>query len=218
MIDSKYKHIIWDWNGTLFNDVDFCRKIINKILITENLKPLSINEYRNIFTFPVKEYYRKAGLDFSKTPFEVLGKIFMDEYEVQKYSCDLFNGTIELLKLINEKGIEQSILSAYKQDNLLDILDNYSIKRYFKFIVGLDNIYAGGKAELGLKLMDMIGIDKSQILFIGDTLHDAEVASLMDVDSVLLSIGHQAKEKLINNGSIVLDNLNELPKIIWNSN
>ena len=153
MINS-YKHIIWDWNGTLLNDVDFCKKIINRILIENKLPELSLKKYREIFTFPVQDYYKTAGLDFSKTSFEILGKDFINEYEIKKFSCNLYENVVELLSAIHRKGIKQSVLSAYLQDNLINVLDHYNLAQYFDNIVGLDNIYAGSKAHLGLKLIE----------------------------------------------------------------
>ncbi|MCJ7554278.1 MAG: HAD family hydrolase, partial [Ignavibacteriaceae bacterium] len=81
MINGKTRHIIWDWNGTLFNDVVLCKDIMNNILKRFDLPLLSLEKYREVFTFPVEDYYKKAGLDFNITPFEILGKDFMDEYE-----------------------------------------------------------------------------------------------------------------------------------------
>ena len=88
---KKYKHIIWDWNGTFLNDVDYCRRIINRILVENELPKLSLEKYREIFTFPVQDYYKEAGLDFSKTSFEILGKEFIDEYESKKLTCSLYD-------------------------------------------------------------------------------------------------------------------------------
>ena len=146
---NNYKHIIWDWNGTLLNDVDFCRKIINRILVDNKLSELSLNKYREIFTFPVQDYYVAAGLDFSKTSFEVLGKDFIDEYESNKLTCGLHENAVKVLSTIQQKGIKQSVLSAYLHDNLISILDHYKLTQYFDNIVGLDNIYAGSKTHLG---------------------------------------------------------------------
>lgn len=214
---KNLKHIIWDWNGTLLNDVDFCRNIINRILRQNNLKELSLNDYKEIFTFPVQNYYQAAGLDFSKTPFEVLGKDFMIEYEANKLNCSLFDGAKELLGKIKQQGIKQSVLSAYKEDYLISILKSYDLYDYFDFVVGSDNIYAGGKTHLGLKLIQKLNLSGNEILFVGDTLHDYEVAKAMGVNVVLIADGHQAKSKLTNNGALVLDNLTELNNIIFNS-
>ena len=88
---KKYKHIIWDWNGTLFDDVELCHNIINRLLKRNEIEEISLQKYKEIFDFPVKKYYQKAGLDFKKTSFEVLGKEFMDEYEERKFESSIFN-------------------------------------------------------------------------------------------------------------------------------
>lgn len=211
---NNYKHIIWDWNGTLLNDVDLCKEIINRILIQNKLPELSLKRYREIFTFPVQDYYVAAGLDFSKTSFEVLGKDFIDEYESKKLECSLHENAINVLSAIHKKGIKQSVLSAYLHANLVNILEHYNLIQYFDNIVGLDNIYAGSKTHLGLRLIEEINVNKKEVLFIGDTLHDADVASAMGVDCILISKGHQAKKKLIKNSHIVVDNMTDLYKIL----
>ncbi|HEX7358448.1 MAG TPA: HAD family hydrolase [Ignavibacteriaceae bacterium] len=207
---KNYKHIIWDWNGTLLNDVDYCKNIINRILVQNKLPELSLKKYREIFTFPVQKYYEAAGLDFSKKSFEVLGKDFIDEYEKKKLSCSLFEKTIDVLSAIHKKGIGQSVLSAYLHDNLVRILDHYNLTKYFNHIIGLDNIYAGSKTHLGLLLVDKLNLPTEKVLFVGDTLHDYEVAEAMGVNSILIADGHQTKARLNKNGILVLDNLFEL--------
>lgn len=213
-MNKKYKHIIWDWNGTLLNDVDFCRRIINRILVDNSLPELSLEKYRQIFTFPVQNYYEAAGLDFSKTSFEVLGKDFIDEYEEKKRSCSLFENVVDVLSLIHKKGIGQSVLSAYLHDNLVNILNHYNLSKYFDNVIGLDNIYAGSKTHLGLTLVEQLNLPKDEILFIGDTLHDAEVAEAMGVNCILIASGHQVKEKLILNHNMVLENMNQLQNFL----
>ncbi|HRN25726.1 MAG: HAD family hydrolase [Ignavibacteriaceae bacterium] len=207
---NNYKHIIWDWNGTLLNDVNFCRKIINGILVDNKLPELSLNKYREIFTFPVQDYYVAAGLDFSKTSFEILGKDFIDEYESNKLTCSLHDNAVEVLSAIHQKGIKQSVLSAYLHENLVNILTHYNLTQYFDNIVGLDNIYAGSKIHLGIKLIEELDVNKSEVLFIGDTLHDAEVAEAMGINCILIANGHQVKERLMVNSNLVLADLADL--------
>jgi len=211
---NNYKHIIWDWNGTLLNDVDYSKNIINNILSDNDLPKLSLQKYREIFTFPVQDYYVAAGLDFSKTSFEILGRNFIDEYESKKLTCSLFNHAVEVLSLIHKKGITQSVLSAYLHENLVKILDHYGLTKYFDYVNGLDNIYAGSKVNIGLKLIEKINLPGDEILFIGDTLHDAEVANAMGVDCVLIANGHQVKEKLILKHDKVFKDLNDLKKYL----
>ncbi|MGE5435742.1 MAG: HAD family hydrolase [Syntrophothermus sp.] len=210
---KNYKHIIWDWNGTLFNDVDLCVNIINNILIKRELEALTLDKYRNIFRFPVKDYYRDAGLDFDTQSFEVLGKEWMDEYEIRKAECFLFPDVKKVLEYIDSIGIEQSVLSAYSQHTLEEIIDKLEIKKYFKHIKGLDNIYAESKMELGQELMREIGTHEDVVL-IGDTLHDFDVAKELKIECILVSNGHQSKEQLTASGCLVINSLNNLLEIL----
>ena len=206
---NNYKHIIWDWNGTLLNDVGLCVDIINGVLSKRNLNSLSLDMYREFFTFPIKNYYIKAGFDFTQYTFEEVGLEWMSEYENRKTECLLHSGVEELLLHFKEKNIGQSILSAYHQDTLLKIIYHFNIKDFFSYIVGLDNIYATSKLELGKELMKKIGNGHGKVLLIGDTEHDCEVASEIGADCILVASGHQSKEKLLSCNVPVFDSLTE---------
>ncbi len=212
---NNYKHIVWDWNGTLLNDVDYSRKIINRILVNHQLPELSFNRYREVFTFPVQDYYAEAGLDLSKYSFKILGKNFIDDYESNKLSCSLYDNAVEVLSSIHQKGIKQYVISAYLHENLVKILEHYNLSQYFDEVFGLDNVYAGSKTHLGIKLIEQLDVNKKEVLFIGDTLHDADVAEAMGVKSILIADGHQIKEKLMINSNIVYDNLLELKEKLF---
>ena len=205
----KYAHIIWDWNGTLFNDAELCADVFSNLLKKYGHSPVTFEEYREIFTFPVRNYYETSGFDFSKDSFEDVGREWMDEYEERKKSCSLFEDTVETLSFIKSLGISQHILSAYPEESLNRMVKITGIENYFSHIVGLDHIYATGKTDLGLKLVKQLNTD-GKILFIGDTVHDFEVAQAIGADCILISNGHQAESKLLETGTMVLDSLSSL--------
>ena len=205
-----YKHIIWDWNGTLFNDVELCVKLINSVLTKRDLPALSVELYRSIFTFPVKDYYALAGLDFAKYSFEELGKEWMDEYQERRLEVGLHSNAEEALNKIHSNGIEQSILSAYKHDTLLELVTHFNLNRYFTHLTGLDHIYATSKLDLGRDLMKKLEHVNSNVLLIGDTVHDFEVAQAMNIGCILIAEGHQSKEKLLPCGVDVYDSLEQV--------
>ena len=207
---ENYKHIIWDWNGTLFNDVELSIDIINNILTGMELKPLSITEYKDIFTFPIKEYYTKAGMDFDKYSFEKVGRQWINEYEKRRLEGRLYDGAEEILQFISDNGQEQSILSAYSQITLVEIVGHFKLENFFSHLVGLDNIYADSKIELGKEFMKTIGNGRGEVLLIGDTVHDYEVAREIGVKCLLIADGHQSKEVLSVCGVPVLDSIKDI--------
>lgn len=54
--NKSYRHIIWDWNGTLLDDVDIVIEAMNRLLKRRNMPLLDYYTYKKIFTFPVKDY------------------------------------------------------------------------------------------------------------------------------------------------------------------
>lgn len=158
----------------------------------------------------MKDYYAKAGLDLEKYSFEQLGKEWMDEYQSRRLEAKLFSGAEEALQIIHYYGIEQSILSAYKQDTLLELVNHFNLHHYFTYLTGLDHIYATSKVELGKELMKKINQHNSNVLLIGDTIHDFDVAQEMKAGCILVAEGHQSKEKLTECGVDVYDNLEQV--------
>lgn len=208
---TEYKHIIWDWNGTLLNDVDLCVSIMSGILRRRDLPDFGTDHYRNIFTFPVIRYYENAGLDLTKDSFENLSIEFINEYEAGKLGCELYPEVENILSFISGKNISQSILSAYSQNTLEEIVDHFGIMKYFSKLNGLNNIYAESKIEIGKKLIDELHYDSEDVLLIGDSVHDFEVAGEIGADVLLVSHGHQSHEILLECNVPVIRDFTEIP-------
>lgn len=207
-----YNNIIWDWNGTLLNDVELCAGTMNHLLIQESHPAISLKRYKEIFTFPVIDYYKIAGHTFENNSFEVLGKQFMDIYEEKKFDCNLFPGAVEMLEHISGNNISQHVLSAYEQQSLDKIIKHFGIKHYFDYVIGLDNIYASGKIDLGKKLLSLISENgkENRVLLIGDTTHDYEVAQELGINCILISQGHENEERLMRHKVPVFGSIEEL--------
>ena len=185
-------------------------KIMNKMLYKNHLAPISISQYRDLFSFPVKKYYEKLGFNFEHESFEKAGNEFIDEYKQHRYDAKLYPETELLLKLITEKGITNSILSAQHQIFLNDLTCYYNIDKYFINIVGLDNHYAHSKVDNGIELIKEIEIDINKILMVGDTDHDFEVSQALGIDCILISHGHNSISRLKKTNAHIVDNLSKL--------
>lgn len=210
MSGVKFESIIWDWNGTLLNDVDVVIEAINKLLNDRNLIPLTLERYRDVFTFPVRDYYERIGFDLKNEPFEIPAIQFITIYNKTVESCGLHNDVIPLLSRLHSIGYRQFILSAMEQQQLeKTVLDN-SILHFFEDLFGLNNYYAISKIENGKSLISTKGLNPQRTLLIGDTIHDYEVAQAIGCSCVLVANGHQSKERLESSGAIVLNTLKEI--------
>lgn len=202
---AKINTVIWDWNGTLLQDTWLCLEIINGVLEDRSLPQVSLEQHREMFQFPVIEFYRQLGFDLEKESFEVLGDEFMSLYEKRKFECGLFEGVPDLLQSLHQAGLRQSVLSAYHHDYLLNILDHFGLQDSFDHVLGSDDHYAEGKQAQAVVLLERLGIDPLEAILIGDTVHDFEVAASVGIQCRLVTTGNHPRSKLEKTGVDVFD-------------
>lgn len=209
-----YNSIIWDWNGTLLNDLEICLSGVNSLLEDRSLPLLTKDRYLQIFTFPVREYYSNAGFDFEKEPFEGPAEEFIQRYEALLPSACLFDDVEETLSFFNQNGYRQFILSAMEQHALNQSVQARGISRFFDGIFGIEDNFAKSKLSRAQNMLKITGINPNEALMIGDTLHDLEVGSAIGARVLLVSRGHQSPDRLKINGNTVLPDLTTLLKFL----
>ncbi len=211
----KYKHIIWDYNGTLLNDAQLCVDTLNGMLAERNLPPVTYQSYRKEFGFPVKKYYEHVGFNFEKEDFNLISEDFISRYNRKLKTAKLHDGAAELIQELHEKGIRQSVLSARKEIELITELTDLKLIKYFDYISGLSDNLAYGKLDNGIAMRKKIKLADREIALIGDTVHDCETAQAMKTDFLGLSHGHHPPEKLQICGKHIFPDIPSLKKFLF---
>ncbi|MBO5883248.1 MAG: HAD hydrolase-like protein [Clostridia bacterium] len=188
------KYCIWDFNGTLLDDVEIGIISVNQLLQERDLPTLSCKEdYYKVFGFPIIDYYRRLGFDFEKEPYEKIAPLWVALYLENVKRAGLFSDVEETLKKIKRCGIRQIIISATEQNMLNEQLKSLGIDGFFDDALGLDNIHAGSKLDIAKEWRKK---HCGKAIFIGDTDHDAETAKLLGAECYLVARGHQSREYL----------------------
>lgn len=207
---TRYRHLIWDWNGTLLDDTRLCAAIINEMLRERGHKPWHLDAHRRAFDFPVLRFYERLGFDLEQESFETLSEVFIGRYQQRVGDCPLHKGAIDLLRLVSGTGCSQSILSASRQDHLDRLIALHGLEGYFVAVNGIDTILAPGKTERGRQWIRELDCDPAEVVMVGDTVHDAEVAMAMGCDCLLLASGAHPADKLEATGMPVYPDIEGL--------
>ena len=190
----EIKYCIWDFNGTLLDDVEAGIISVNKLLSERGLPILSSkNDYYKVFGFPIVEYYRRLGFDFNKEPYEEIAPLWVSLYLENVKKAEMFSDVEMTLNQFRQSGVCQVIISATEQEMLKGQLKDLHIDGFFDDVLGLDNIHAGSKLEIAKEWREK---HDGRAIFIGDTDHDAEVAKMLGAECFLIARGHQSKEYL----------------------
>jgi phosphoglycolate phosphatase len=206
--------IIWDWNGTLLNDIDICIESINCLLDRRGMKSITKDFYLDFFRFPVIDFYVDLGFNFESEDFDALSDEYINQYLSIEARSSLHDGAIDLLNHFQANHVDQIVLSAMEQHTLTRAVGKYNIRSYFTDIIGTPNFYGQGKLETARQFIEKSSLSPSQITLLGDTVHDFEVAKALGCNCILISGGHQPYEKLVKTGLRVEKNLTALLDLI----
>ena len=203
----KYESVIWDWNGTLLDDIVVAVEIVNDLFQEYGVPRLTTDQYRDIFDFPVTLYYERAGLDLKRHDFNLISERFCDRFEKEFDRIALFSSALETLGAVRQSGMRQYLLSGTEHQALHRMAARCNALNLFDAAKGLQNNHAAGKHAAAERLMVQFQLNPGKTIMIGDTTHDADVARHLGVDCILLSGGHHSRDRLIQKGTLVLDSL-----------
>jgi phosphoglycolate phosphatase len=193
---KQYTNIVWDWNGTLLDDLAASVETINRMLRRRTLPPITEQRYRELFGFPVRPYYEALGFDFLRDDWHAVSTEYVETYASLAGTVALTAGVAELLPAIRRAGTRQHVLSALQENLLEEMLERFGIRGIFDGVHGADNIHADGKIARGREMLARCPVRPEETLMIGDTLHDAEVAAALGFDALLYTGGHNSTERL----------------------
>jgi phosphoglycolate phosphatase len=215
---QRIQHVIWDWNGTLLDDLHACVTTINRMLGRRSLPLLDSTRYREVFGFPVQDCYRVLGFDLESEDWDDISREFHAIYEETSSSSGLRDGVIDVLDQIRQRGSGMSVLSACERNLLARMLHSRGVAHAFHRVYGLSNLYAASKVDLGRELLRELDIPPSGVVLVGDTTHDFDVSVAIGCRCVLMAGGHQPEWKLKQCGCPVVSGPHHLLEALppWN--
>ena len=129
------RHVVWDWNGTLFDDHAAVVAAVNDALARLGLPPIDADGYRTHFTRPVERFYEQvAGRAISAEEWVALDGAYHDSYLGRLERLALAPDARAALAAGAAAGLSQSLLSMWRHDDLVALVDS-------------DTIWAGEVAE-----------------------------------------------------------------------
>ncbi|WP_030242005.1 HAD family hydrolase [Streptomyces sp. NRRL S-455] len=204
-------HIVWDWNGTLFHDIDAIIGATNAAFAELGLEPLTLEKYRELYCVPVPKFYeRLMGRLPTEAEWELMDDIFHRYYAEHRGACELTVGAAELLSGWRSAGRSQSILSMYVHEELVPLVRGFGIEPHFIRVDGRTGPSGGSKAEHMVRhLGSLSGVAAERTVVIGDAADDAVAALHVGARAVLYTGGSHSRASLEAVGVPVVDTLEE---------
>ncbi len=205
-------HLVWDWNGTLLDDLPLVVSSTNAAFASVSAPALSAEAHRLAFRRPVAEFYAEVlGRALEEGEFGRLDKIFHDAYRLGLASCGLArDATIAMSSWTGT----QSLLSMWFHHELVPEIERRGLTAMLARIDGLRGPVGGDlKAEHLARHLSDLGVEGSSAVLIGDSVDDADAAASVGARCVLYTGGFTNPARLRAVGVPVADSLVEAVRL-----
>jgi phosphoglycolate phosphatase-like HAD superfamily hydrolase len=211
---NQKAHLVWDWNGTLFDDMDAVLAATNASFAEFGMEPITLERYRELYCVPVPAFYeRLVGRRPTEAEWLVMDETFHRYYTAHRPSCGLAEGAAELLAEWSLAGRSQSLCSLHAHEELLPVVGGFGIDGHFVLVDGRTGRSGVTKSDQMARHVASLSRSQSVSLeytvVIGDALDDALAARHVGAHAVLYTGGSNSRTSLAAAGVPVVDTLAE---------
>ncbi|MDV5146108.1 HAD hydrolase-like protein [Streptomyces sp. SBC-4] len=204
------KHLVWDWNGTLLDDIGAVIGASNAAFAEIGLEPITLERYRELYTVPVPKFYeRLMGRLPTDEEWTVMDGAFHRHYWARAEACALTLGAAELLAARQDSGFTQSLLSLAPHAELIPLVRRHGIAERFVRMDGRVGDSTDGKSGHMVRHLEALRVSVDRVVVIGDAADDAVAAAHVGAKAVLYTGGSHSRASLERVGVPVVDSLAE---------
>jgi phosphoglycolate phosphatase-like HAD superfamily hydrolase len=208
------EHLVWDWNGTLLNDLELVVAATNRVFAALGGRPVTVEEHRLHFRRPVADFYAAVlGRAVDAEEFDRLDAIFHDAYRAGLTTCALADDAVAAMRAWPGT---QSLLSMWFHEDLVPAVTTFGLDGRFQRVDGVRVAVGGDRAYKAGHLathLESLGIEGRSAVLIGDSVDDADAADSVGAACVLYTGGFTHRDRLRAAGRPVADTLAEAVEI-----
>jgi phosphoglycolate phosphatase-like HAD superfamily hydrolase len=182
------KHLVWDWNGTLLDDLKLVVDATNVCLATVGGPVITADDHRRDFRRPILDYYAHVlERPVDEVEFQLLDDAFHDAYRLGMAHAQLAPDALDAMA---KWGGTQSLLSMFFHDELLIEVERHGLHARLVRIDGLPGTVGGHRKVTYLQRhLEALRLDPADVVLVGDSVDDGEAALEVGAACVLYAGG-----------------------------
>ncbi len=205
--------VIWDWNGTLIDDVEIALGAVNDTLSKLGRPHIDLADYYKCMRDGMSRYYEYL-LYPDSLPYDELTKLFSEFYDRRVENAHLHKNAESVLRKIKRENISQVIVSSSHNYKVKRDVERFGIGEYFDELLGADDLLVGSKVERAKNYLERHGFERSRTLVVGDMVHDVEMANELGVPYVIVPKGHQNEQRLKELKAVMIADISEVAEML----
>lgn len=184
-----FRNLIFDWSGTLVDDLGPVIEATNAVLGKYDVAALDREGFRRAFRLPYREFYAEQ---LPHVPLEELEAHFRPAFDAAVTPVTVLPHAREKLEWCSALGIRAFVLTSMDTLAFERQMDDFGLRHHF------EATYSGvlDKREVIHRILETHGLDPAETAFVGDMTHDVETARHGGISSIAVLTGYNHAEIL----------------------
>jgi phosphoglycolate phosphatase len=185
----RYSLIVFDWDGTL---LDSAAGIVESIQAAARDLQLPVPRREtasHVIGLGLQDALRTAVPTLPENRYREFADAYRGHFRARQDAMTLFPGARELLQDLHAAGHRLAVATGKSRRGLEHALDATALRPYFGATRCADETLPKPNPAMLLELMAQFASPPGQLLMIGDTSHDLEMARSARVDAVAVAYG-----------------------------
>jgi phosphoglycolate phosphatase len=184
-----FRNFIFDWSGTLVDDLGPVIEATNAVLGKYDLPPLDREGFRRSFRLPYREFYTEV---LPHVPLDELESHFRPAFYAAVTPVTILPHAREKLEWCAARGIRCFVLTSMDTTAFEQQMDEFGLRDLF------EATYSGvpDKRDIIHHILQTHDLNPAETAFIGDMTHDVETARHGGVSSIAVLTGYNHPEIL----------------------
>jgi len=185
----KKSAVLFDLDGTLLDTTEGVLESAVHAAASLGRDPLPHETMLHFVGPPIQEsFMRYYGMDETKA--QEAANLFRNYYkENALFKAKPYPGLVETLKALSDNGMVLGVATYKREDYAIQVLQHFGIASYCKSMHGADNFNRLTKADIVEMCIGELGVDRKEVVLVGDTEHDAVGADNAGVDFIGVTFG-----------------------------
>ncbi|TXT65634.1 MAG: HAD-superfamily hydrolase [Promethearchaeota archaeon] len=227
---EKYKGIIWDLDGVIFDITEAIKKAVEDGVEKYNLDvhvDSVLQEVAHLIEeiqhYPVPKIilnsYNLLQVDFLEDMSYMkklrIAVFLFNQFNEYREDCTIFKRIDQIIEKLHEKNVKLAILTNNKSQYAEEILAKFNLSVYFPTIIGFNDVSEVKPSPEGiLKIIEKWNMKPEEVIFIGDMTTDVDAGKAAGVKMVCVASGLAEKNALLEHDpDFLVENTTELEEI-----
>ena len=191
----RYPLIVFDWDGTIIDSTGTIAQCIQQAAKEMGLPVPHDEQARHVIGLGLRDSLRRAVPDLPASRYDEFVILYRKYFLAREDTMKLFPGMQDLLSTLRQRH-QLAVATGKSRRGLDRALDAGGLRQYFAASRCADETNPKPHPAMLLELMNELGFSSSQLLMIGDTSHDLEMARAAGVDALGVTYGAHREEGL----------------------